>query len=591
MKFSPIPFSDLQPDSFLSNYTKGDSTLEPFYSFYPFASNRLKDISNDKINSLQSTFTSSRAEIVEALKDLHQSLGIDESQTTIRTKLLHEDSYCVVTGQQLSWYGGPLYTYFKLMSAIQWSKRISKELGKTVIPVFWLADEDHDYAEINQINWYQSSNDSGYFEYESLVRQFQADVRQELLKPQVGMPVSQIKGDSPLIANEFFEWLSSQYFNEQATSEKAEEKFDSKAVKPSAQFRKNTWVESFLQEFREAYSEDKTHAQNFSQWIAHVFKGYDFLIAGSNHRSIKRLLSPIIQKAVTNDYSITELLKNQTASVIEKTGQSQVTVMDSQWFVFTEDAKRVKLYRDSTNLFSYQQKGASKTLTQDELQKLTQLHPEWFSPNVFLRPILQDHLLPVIAYVGGPAEIAYHGQMKKMYEFFDMDMPILIPRFSGTIREKKVHRLMEKFPFSLAHYQASTSMLKNNWLASLPEQFPDAKIDELELNILQRYRSQARDILSFDPSLEGSIGKTENDIHKAIQSLKKKAKQAHESKFERELGQLHFLQSYLFPKGPMERVLHPTYFMLHYGKNFWQDLLRELLDYETDISQHYIIDL
>jgi hypothetical protein len=150
---------------------------------------------------------------------------------------------------------------------------------------------------------------------------------------------------------------------------------------------------------------------------------------------------------------------------------------------------------------------------------------------------------------------------------------------------------MEKFPFSLAHYQTSTSMLKNNWLASLPEQFPDAKIDELELNILQQYRSQARDILSFDPSLEGSIGKTENDIHKAIQSLKKKAKQAHESKFERELGQLHFLQSYLFPKGPMERVLHPTYFMLHYGKNFWQDLLRELLDYEIDISQHYIIDL
>jgi len=590
VKFSPIPFSDLQPDSFLSNYTKGDTALEPFYSYYPFDSNTLNDISNKKITSLHSTFTSSRVEIVEALKDLHQSLGIDESQTTIRTKLLHEDSYCVVTGQQLAWYGGPLYTYFKLMSAIQWSKRISKELGKTVIPVFWLADEDHDYAEINQINWYQSSNDSGYFEYESLIRQFQADVKQELLNPQVGMPVSQIKGDSPLITNEFFDWLSSHYFNAQATS-KEEEQLDSNTVKPSGQFRKNTWVESFLQESKEAYSEDKTHAQNFSQWIAHVFKGYDFLIAGSNHPSVKRLLSPIIQKAVTNDDSITELLKNQTESVIEETGQSQVTVMDSQWFVFNEEAKRVKLYRDSINTYSFQQKGATKTLTQGELQKLTLSHPDLFSPNVFLRPILQDYLLPVIAYVGGPAEIAYHGQMKKMYEFFDMDMPILIPRFSATIREKKVHRLMGKFPFSLAHYQASYSTLKNNWLASLPEQFPEAKIDELELNMLQHFRFQARDILSFDSTLEGSIGKTENDIHKAIQSLKKKAKQAHESKFERELGQLHFLQSYLFPKGPMERVLHPTYFMLHYGKNFWQDLLRELLDYETDISQHYIIDL
>ena len=79
MKFSPIPFTDLQPDSFLSNYTKGDTTLKPFYSFYPFANNKLNDISNKKINSLQSTFTSSRAEIVEALKELHQNLGIDES--------------------------------------------------------------------------------------------------------------------------------------------------------------------------------------------------------------------------------------------------------------------------------------------------------------------------------------------------------------------------------------------------------------------------------------------------------------------------------------------------------------------------------
>lgn len=591
MKFSPIPFSDLHPDSFLSNYTKGDSKLESFYSFFPLSSNTLKDISNKKVNSLQSTFTSSRAEIVEALKELHQYLGIVESQETLRTRLLQEDCYCVVTGQQLSWYGGPLYTYFKLMSAIQWSKRISKELAKTVIPVFWLADEDHDYAEINQINWYQSSNDLGYFEHESLVRQFHADVKQELLKQQVGMPVGQIKGDSPLVTNEFFDWLSKQYFNEQATTDKSEEQLDRKNVKPSALFRKNTWIESFLEEAKEAYSEDKTHSQNFSQWITNVFDGYDFLIAGSNHGSIKKLLSPIIQKAVTNDYSITELLKNQTACVIEKTGQSQVTVMDSQWFVFNEEAKRVKLYRDSTNSHSFQQNGVSKTLTQDELKKLTKLHPEKFSPNVFLRPILQDHLLPVIAYVGGPAEIAYHGQMKTMYEFFGMDMPILIPRFSATIREKKVHRLMEKFPFSLARYQASSSTLKNNWLASLAEQFPDAKIDDLELNMLQYYRSQALDILSFDPTLEGSIGKTENDIHKAIQSLKKKAKQVHESKFERELGQLHFLQSYLFPKGPMERVLHPTYFMLHYGKNFWQDLLRELLDYETDISQHYIIDL
>ncbi len=591
MKFSPIPFSTLQPDSFLSTYTRGDASLEQLYSFYPFSSNTLKDLANRKIDSLQHSFSTSRAEIVHALKDYHQLLGIEQSQSTVRTKLLHDHSYCVVTGQQLSWYGGPLYTYFKLMSAIQWSKRISEELGKTIIPVFWLADEDHDYDEINQINWYQLSSDSGYSEQESILRQFYADVEQRLLKPQLGMPVSQIKGDSRLIKSEFFDWLSNHYLNEQASPQKTAKQSHTATPELSTQIRKNTWIESFLQESKQAYSEDKTHAQNFAQWITHVFEDHEFLVAGSNHLSIKKLLSPTIQKAVSNDHWITELLKNQTSNVIERTGQSQVTVMDSQWFMFNEEDKRVKLQRTTIDSYSFQQKDRSENLSLDQLQELIQVHPERFSPNVFLRPILQDHLLPVIAYVGGPAEIAYHGQMKKVYEFFTTEMPILIPRLSATIREKKVQRLMEKFPFSLADYQASPIALKNKWLSSLPEQLPEAKLDKLEHYIIQQYHIQAVDILSFDQSLDGSMGKAENEIRKAIQSLKKKAKKAYESKYAHELGQLHYLQTYLYPKGPMERVLHPNYFMLHYGKNFWQDLLGKLLAYETDSTQHYLIDL
>ena len=83
----------------------------------------------------------------------------------------------MVTGQQLSWYGGPLYTFFKLMSAIQWSKRLSETTGKTVIPVFWLADEDHDYKEINQINWYQNIDKSSYEDQISILQQFRVDVK------------------------------------------------------------------------------------------------------------------------------------------------------------------------------------------------------------------------------------------------------------------------------------------------------------------------------------------------------------------------------------------------------------------------------
>ena len=590
MKFSPIPLSTLQPNSFLTSYTNGSKSLKPFYDFYPLSDNTLHDLSNKKVTSLKSSTTNSRANIVQALKEFHKSLDIEGSQTAIRNKLLQEDCYCVVTGQQLSWYGGPLYTFFKLMSAIQWSKRLSETTGKTVIPVFWLADEDHDYKEINQINWYQNIDKFSYEDQISILQQFRVDVQKDPIQHKIGMPVSKIIGDSSLIKNDFFDWLML-YHNIEEETQLEEQQKGSNATEQTTQFRKNTWIQSFLQEAKKAYSDDKTHAQNFAKWIIHVFEGHEFLVAGSNHDCIKRLLSPIISKAVTNDHKITKLLKNQTSKLIEKTGQSQVTVMDSQWFVFNDEAKRVKLQYDPSGEISFVQKGGRYKLSSKRLLAQTQEQPERFSPNVFLRPILQDHLLPVMAYVGGPAEIAYHGQMKKVYEFFGLDMPLLIPRFTATIREKKVQRVMSKFPFSLVHYQQDFPALKKEWLNTLPKQFPEAKLDELERHFLENFESEVLNILSFDQSLKGSIGKAQNDIGKVFQSLIKKAKKVHDAKFSHELGQLRFLQSYLSPKGPMERVLHPCYFMLHYGNSFWREVLNELLAQETETSQHYLIDL
>ena len=104
----------------------------------------------------------------------------------------------------------------------------------------------------------------------------------------------------------------------------------------------------------------KPMPKNFALWITHVFEEYEFLVAGSNHDSIKKLLSPIISKAVTNDRYITKLLKSQTSELNKQSVQSQVSVMDSQWFVFNEDAKRVKLNYDSTGEYSFIQKGGKK---------------------------------------------------------------------------------------------------------------------------------------------------------------------------------------------------------------------------------------
>ena len=103
-------------------------------------------LANKKITSLERTFRGNRSDIVAALKSFHTTLGIEDNQKEVRDSLLQNNSYCVVTGQQLSWYGGPLYTFLKLMSAVLKARELTKSTGKTIIPVFWLADEDHDSA-------------------------------------------------------------------------------------------------------------------------------------------------------------------------------------------------------------------------------------------------------------------------------------------------------------------------------------------------------------------------------------------------------------------------------------------------------------
>ena len=148
MQIQKLTLEQFGSSTFLKEYARGSDSLANFYSFYPLHNNRIEELYKNRIRSIEGSFKKERIGIVSALQSFHATLGIDEEQREIREKLLRDDCFCVVTGQQLAWYGGPLYTFFKVISTILKAREISKFTGKTIIPVFWLADEDHDYDEI-----------------------------------------------------------------------------------------------------------------------------------------------------------------------------------------------------------------------------------------------------------------------------------------------------------------------------------------------------------------------------------------------------------------------------------------------------------
>lgn len=594
MQFHPLSFDQFGSGSFLKEYLKGSPSLSKFYGYFPLQDSNLYELSNKKIKSLERTFSGNRFEIVAALKSFHTTLGIEEHQRDVRDRLLQSDSFCVVTGQQLSWYGGPLYTFLKLMSAVLRAREIAKTTGKTIIPVFWLADEDHDYDEINVSNWYEWKHFSELqgTDYPELLHSFsshsfdakynEGDIHSG--HSERAKPVSQIVGDVDDFKTQFLNLLKREYLQHALSSPSLEE--DSESF-----FRVNSHVQEAFDFIASSYNPNATHAQNFAQWILKVFPNEGILIAGSHDPALKAHLQPVIQEALERHSELTQQLRKQSAKLKAEGFHTQVSVMDSQWFIINANGKRVKLQLAEDGTHVYQEGLGQVKLNDAELRELISQTPERLSPNALLRPLLQEFLLPVCAYVGGPAEIAYHAQLQELFNSFGRDLPILIPRLSATFREAPIRKSMGELPFAFEEYKIEYQELKKRYVQL---QQNSAIVDEFVAfsnQITDDFLLKKDYFSAIDSTLEASFEKAGVNLASALDYFQQKLHKSVELLHTEQLRKLRLVQEYLFPNGPMERVLHPAYFMMRYGVGFWQQLLNELEEQDLSLDNHYLIDI
>lgn len=530
-QFHQLPFSEL-----FTTYTGDYAALKDFFTVDPFDEAAL-------IKKAKQT-NSGKHKIAYAreLAAYHDFLGITEQQSEQRQKLADPDSLAVVTGQQLGVYGGPLFTVYKTITTILKARELEQKTGKPVVPVFWLADEDHDFEEIAWVG----------------IPDF--DVFKKVTLDQEG-------DDSPVADQQIMATIRE--FQHKVRDEQQETDFS----------------EALFGKLEDLYRPGKLHVQAFAQLIDHWFGKDGLLIAGSNFQSVKALAPEAFTWSVEKSKEIYESIESKSDD-LESDFHRQVIVGESNLFYLDENKKRIKIERSGDQWVA-----GDLELNDSELIRKMEDTPHQFSPNVFLRPVLQDLLLPTVAYVAGPGELAYYAQMKDLYPHFDLEMPAIIPRLSITLIESGIDRIMEKLPFPMCRYNQRIEDLESAYVDQTSNFDVEGVFGEWKQKLEEIGDSPTEFIKEIDPTLEGSTGKVIAGFGNEIDKLKGKVYRSIKQQEETQLKRIAKIQSQLFPDGLQERSVSPVYFMNKYGPDLWDRMLDHFGNDELNVQRHHIIKL
>jgi bacillithiol biosynthesis cysteine-adding enzyme BshC len=524
--YSDLPFSKLFKDYILQK-----SEITDFFEIPPFNIERLKT----KAENL--SFPSDRTKVSNALKEFNTAFEPSETTLLNIEKLRDPSSLAVVTGQQMVLYGGPVFTVLKALTAIQLAKKYERELNRPVVPVFWLADEDHDIEEISQF---------------SLIK------RDEIIKcsTSFGEPGKRV-GEYSL--KEVHHQLRSCV----------------KSGLIDTDFSEDLWK---ILDY--SYSEKHSVAEAFGIFLQKLFGKHGLILAGSNDKLLKSFSKSVLTKSVIKADDVSDRLKENTKH-LEKLGyHGQVHLNNSNIFYISETGHRLKIQYDGEVWFI---DNSNMRWSSDELIREINDNPNQFSPNVILRPVLQDRILPTLSYVAGPGEIAYYAQMSGIYDYFEQSMPQIVPRFSGTLIESSVERIMGKLPFNLDDYNKRIEDLESEYI----EQTDQPDLEKIFGDWKQRIDSitdEKKSVIGeIDPTLKNTAGKASSTYFSELDKLKGKLYKSLKQQEKTQLERILKIQSNLFPNGNLqEREIAFIYYLNKYGIELFDELLKSLENHEPD---------
>ena len=308
------------------------------------------------------------------------------------------------------------------------------------------------------------------------------------------------------------------------------------------------------------------------------------IILDPQDSSVKNLLLPIFEKEINNfqTHTTTNVLRS---AELEEVYHAQVKVKPINLF-YTDESGR-HLIEPTEDGFRF--KGKRKRLNEEELLNLLYFDPTAFSPNVLLRPICQDFLLPTAVYVGGPSEISYFAQVIPNYSFFDVVSPILFPRSSATILESRQLSIINKYGLSLSDFTNDEGALIEKVISQISEFNFDDLFTKTESDVNSSIDELKGKLLSVDESLSQPIEKSIARIEQTLSTLKEKSKSAEERKHKTVISQLQKVRNVINPNDTLqERELNFVYFANKYGIDIIKWIMSEL---KTNKIEHQVLEV
>ena len=499
------------------DYLAKDAKIQPFYNNYPNLDGFKRQIEEKR----PSVSIKSRNTLANVLNHQYNSLDISEKTQQNIDLLKEENTFTITTGHQLNLFTGPLYFLYKILSTINLCEELSQKFPKeNFVPIYWMATEDHDFEEINYFNFkgkkvQWNSNQTG------AVGRFFTNGLQDV-----------------------FEIFS----NHLGKSKNANE-------------LKQLFIEGYIKH---------ANLANATRYIANkLFGKYGLVIVDADDSDLKREFIPFVKKELLNNISFKEVSK--TNLELEKNYKVQVNPREiNLFYLFDNQRERIILEEET-----YRINNTTISFSKDEILKEVEENPLAFSPNVIMRPLYQEVILPNLCYIGGGGEMAYWLQLKSYFEKVEVPFPILLLRNSvQVISEKQIGKL-EKLNVSIEEI----FLKQNNLIAKKVKENSTISVDfSSQKEFLQKHFSDLKKVAKqTDKSFVGAVNAQEKKQLNGLENLEKRLLRAEKRKQKDIVDRITEIQNQLFPNQSLEeRQRNFSEYYLEYGEDFIQQIKNNL---------------
>jgi bacillithiol synthase len=476
-----------------------------------------------------------RAALVAALRS-------SNSETASLDLLARPRTVAVVTGQQVGLFSGPAYTVYKALTAIRLAARLTEQ-GIPAVPMFWLPTEDHDIAEVNH----------------TFV--FGPDHRPVELKVQAEAgferPVGGVSIDAPPV-DRLGEILAAFPHGEEVT-----------------------------EMVRAAYRPGVTFGAAFRAFLARLFAGRGLLFVDPMDAAMRPLTAPLLQEAVRRDEALHGKLI-QRGEELESAGyHAQVHVEAKTSLVFLLDRdRRVALRRQNGDYAAKDKKSGDRKFSAGDLIE----RAEQLSPNALLRPVMQDYALPTVAYVGGPAELAYMAQSQVIYRELLGRMPVMVSRGGFTLLDARTAKLMGRYGLNIpALFHGEEGVRDRVANRLVPPALAD-EFKEVQRVVSENIEKLRGDLTGFDPTLAAAARKSAAKILYQLSKIEHKTARETLKRNDRAAADAGYMSGLIFPnKHLQERYYSILPFLARHGLGDLLDTLYRHVQLECPDHQVLVV--